>query len=232
MDELDDKHGIARCGARALNGRNANSAGRPTRQEAHALTQKIVTVAAHLIARDGYETTSIEAIAREAGVAKRTVYSRFDGKQQLLEAALQQVAARLLPPLDGIESNAELSARLTALGFHVLSYASSDEAVQWVRLISRELTRIPQLAQMVEEVAVRPLSHFVETLLTEAVEHQVLLIPDISFAAQVFLQVVTAPAQQLATRGMAVGTEAEIRQHVRKTVDFFMHAYSPARTSL
>ncbi|MCA9650861.1 MAG: TetR/AcrR family transcriptional regulator [Myxococcales bacterium] len=47
----------------------------------------ILRTAAELFARQGYRKTSVDEVARAAGVAKGTVYSYFDGKIDLLVAA-------------------------------------------------------------------------------------------------------------------------------------------------
>lgn len=91
------------------------------RREAQALaTRAAVRDAAHrLFLADGYATTSIKAIADEAGVAAQTIYSQFGGKaaiaKELLDVAIAgddepvPVARRdfftrvLEPGLDGAE---------------------------------------------------------------------------------------------------------------------------------
>ena len=40
-----------------------------------------------LFASDGYERTSVDAIAAEAGVSKRTVYSHYGDKESLFLSA-------------------------------------------------------------------------------------------------------------------------------------------------
>jgi len=55
---------------------------REIRQES---MQKIMDAAFRLIARKGYEATSIAEIAKEAGVSKGLLYNYFSGKQDLLE---------------------------------------------------------------------------------------------------------------------------------------------------
>ncbi|HLT81666.1 MAG TPA: TetR/AcrR family transcriptional regulator [Cyclobacteriaceae bacterium] len=55
---------------------------REIRQES---MQKIMDAAFRLIAKKGYEATSIAEIAKEAGVSKGLLYNYFSGKQDLLE---------------------------------------------------------------------------------------------------------------------------------------------------
>ena len=43
-----------------------------------------------LFARDGYERTSVDAIAAEAGVSKRTVYSHYGDKENLFLLVLRE----------------------------------------------------------------------------------------------------------------------------------------------
>lgn len=71
------------------------------RQEQALATRNRIAVAAQaLFARNGYAVTSIDAIAREAGVATRTVYASFGAKREILnlicERWLERARAREL----------------------------------------------------------------------------------------------------------------------------------------
>jgi AcrR family transcriptional regulator len=60
----------------------------PLRRAKAAVTrQSIVEAAGGLFVRDGYEATSIDAVAREAGVSRATVFNSVGGKAALLKAA-------------------------------------------------------------------------------------------------------------------------------------------------
>jgi TetR/AcrR family transcriptional repressor of mexJK operon len=63
-------------------------AGRPKASDVEARTQDLVDVAARLFLANGYTRTSLEAIARAARVAVRTIYVKFGGKAGLLDAVL------------------------------------------------------------------------------------------------------------------------------------------------
>ena len=54
--------------------------GRPDKREA------VVRAARRIFGRDGYTRASVDAIAAEAGVSKRTIYNHFTDKQSLFEA--------------------------------------------------------------------------------------------------------------------------------------------------
>ena len=59
----------------------------PRRQEqAKATRMQILDAAEKLFIRDGYVPTSMAAIAKEAGVALKTVYNAFETKSGLLRA--------------------------------------------------------------------------------------------------------------------------------------------------
>lgn len=67
-------------------------------RQAEATRARIAEAARRLFAEDGYGATSIEAIAAEAGVGVRTVYSIFGAKREILslicERWLEQAQAR------------------------------------------------------------------------------------------------------------------------------------------
>ena len=67
-------------------------------EQAAATRERIAEAARRLFATDGYGATSIQAIAAEAGVAVRTVYSAFGAKREILsficERWLERARAR------------------------------------------------------------------------------------------------------------------------------------------
>jgi hypothetical protein len=64
------------------------SAGRPKASDVEARMQDLIDAAARLFLANGYTRTSLEAIARAARVAVRTIYVKFGGKAGLLDAVL------------------------------------------------------------------------------------------------------------------------------------------------
>ena len=58
----------------------------------------IAAAALVLFARDGYERTSVDAIAAEAGVSKRTVYSHYGDKENLFLLVLRETYDTMRDP--------------------------------------------------------------------------------------------------------------------------------------
>ena len=72
--------------------------GRPSRAEALRLRERILVAATELFLAEGYGSTSIEAVAKHAGVSKRTLYDRFDDKAVLFAAVVHRIIAQIRPP--------------------------------------------------------------------------------------------------------------------------------------
>jgi AcrR family transcriptional regulator len=60
------------------------------RQQADETRQRIVEAARRLLGRQGYEATTMAAIAAEAGVATQTVYAGFGSKPGILKALVDR----------------------------------------------------------------------------------------------------------------------------------------------
>ncbi|MBB4710324.1 TetR/AcrR family transcriptional regulator [Streptomyces luteogriseus] len=68
-------------------------------------TQKraaILTAARELFLSDGFDRTSVDAVAARAGVSKRTVYDYFGDKQTLLQAVVDGVGQSLITTIGRI----------------------------------------------------------------------------------------------------------------------------------
>ncbi len=68
-------------------------------ERTEATTAALVDAARELFACDGYDTTSLDAVAARAKVTKGAVYHHFDGKRQLFEAVFSREVERMTTPL-------------------------------------------------------------------------------------------------------------------------------------
>src|SRR5579863_6394646 len=65
--------------------------GRPSREASLKLRDTILDVATQHFLRDGYGPVSIEMVAREARVSKRTLYQRFANKAELFASVVHRI---------------------------------------------------------------------------------------------------------------------------------------------
>ena len=69
----------------------------PQRQETH---EKILSAALDLFVSRGFEGTTVDAIAENAGVTKGAIYFHFETKDDVLLALLDQVESNFVDPMD------------------------------------------------------------------------------------------------------------------------------------
>jgi AcrR family transcriptional regulator len=83
--------------------------------------QRILAAASKLFARDGYERTSVEAIAKEAGVSKGLAYHHFASKDALLVAIVVSRLTELDGVVDALRAEPDARARLRLLVGHLVA---------------------------------------------------------------------------------------------------------------
>ncbi len=104
-------------------------------------------MATELFLADGYGETTIELIARRAGISKRTFYDRFADKAAVFKAVVRRVVERLRPPdVAGLFVGGSLEEILTRLGQAILHAALQPRALALHRVLVAESGRFPELA--------------------------------------------------------------------------------------
>lgn len=68
--------------------------GRPSHGAAERIEPDLLATTWKVFVEQGYARTTIEAVARDARMSKRTIYDRFDSKESLVEAAIRAALER------------------------------------------------------------------------------------------------------------------------------------------
>ncbi len=206
----------------ATAGSAGSRGGRPSREAARQLRERILESATELMLGQGYGATSIEAVASHAGVSKRTLYHRFADKGELVQAVVAKVVdgARA----SSLDDATEIEPReaLRRFGLTALRAALSPPVLALYRLIVAESQRFPDLLQAValsggRAQAVRTLS----TLLRR--ERPDLSPAEADFASQQYLQMLVSLPQ---LRAMGIGepmSDEECRQWVERSLQLLLH---------
>jgi TetR/AcrR family transcriptional regulator, mexJK operon transcriptional repressor len=207
--------------------------GRPSREQAEKLRDEILDVATGLFLAEGYGATSIEEVARRAGISKRTFYHRFSDKAALFSAVVHRIIERLRPAnREALYTGDTLEDILLHLAQAMLRGALAPEALALYRIIIAEAGRFPELALAVtEQTASRGAVARIAALLQREAASGKITVDDCSFAAAQFLQMVVSLPQR---RGLGLGppmTAAECDAWAEKTVTLFLNGCRPRGAS-
>jgi len=198
--------------------------GRPPREAAGQLRERILDVATELLLTDGYGATSIEAIARRARVSKRTFYQRFADKPALMSAVIVRLIDSLRPPAHvPLIEGENLEQILIHLGTLILHAALTERVLKLQRLIVAESGRFPDLASAVAKSGGRQEAvTLISELLMRHTRGAQLASPDAVFAANQFLQMIVSLPQLRAIGLGTAMTPRELDAWVRGTVALFL----------
>src|SRR5438874_5574506 len=171
---------------------------RPSRLESAQLSDRILDVATALFLNDGFGATSIEAVARRAGISKRTFYHRFRGKEVLFEAVVRRLIERWTPPLDvTLFEGASLVQLLRGAAEYMLGVALTPEALALHRVVIAEATRFPGLARILHELGAATGIERIARVLEPRIASGELRAMDPQFAAEQFiLMVLSGPRRR------------------------------------
>ena len=219
---------IKRKAARAPGRKSAAAArprgGRPSREEAALLRDRILDAATEFFLAQGYGATSIDAVADRARISKRTFYHRFDDKAALFGAVLHRIIERLRPPAAmPLLAGKDLRDILRRLAGIILHAALTPQALALHRLIIGESARFPKLAAAVTaEGGTGEAITLIAGLLAREKHTVKDSLADPRFAAEQFLQMVLSIPQR---RALGLGkpmTPAELERWTRDVVDLFL----------
>ncbi len=203
----------------------ARRGGRPSREASERLRERILDAATAMFLDRGFGDTSIDAVADELRIAKRTFYHRFRDKEELFAAVVHRIIQRLRPRTGApVAESADAGTTLERFAAVILAAALKPQSVALHRLIVAESARFPQLVRVLErEGAVEEAVGLIAGILVRATATGTLAVDDPDFAARQFLHMVIAVPQRRAMGMGARMTRREIAQWPGKVTRLFLN---------
>lgn len=163
--------------------RNVNT---PVREPLGDKAEQILQGAMQEFLAHGYAATSMDRVAKTAGVSKATVYSYFQDKEGLFNALVERMAQQKFSLIyDPTLFQGEPKDALRRMGQTAMHQICTDpEQMAFIRLVMGEAERFPELARIFVRNVTKPGIEFVSRYLASRSE---LNIPDPEATARIMI---------------------------------------------
>ncbi|MEE6136981.1 TetR/AcrR family transcriptional regulator [Mycobacterium sp. 050128] len=196
--------------------------GRPTQAEAKKLQHKLRNAAVATFVTHGYDGTSMDAIAKAAGITRRTLYARYSDKRAVFLDVIPWALTRRMEREDTPEfDDGNLRAALVAAGRAGLTRAIDPDIVRLKRIAVNESARFPEFAVSAHSMTWSARHRQVMNLLRHYQDAGTIEIDDLELTAGHFIAAVEHLPGRLADSGIYRSPEEEER-HLQHAVDLFL----------
>src|SRR5271167_1577825 len=115
-------------------GRGAVRYGRPPREHAGRVEERILDAAGRVFLEHGFQGASIDEIAEVASAGKPTIYARFPNKQALFTAVIERLVSRHTSHYALSCAGESIENRLDALAAIILTRLLAAETIGLIRV--------------------------------------------------------------------------------------------------
>lgn len=197
--------------------------GRPREPER---MRRVIEVAEQLFLEQGFERTSVEAVAKASGVSKMTIYSYFPTKTALFEATIgRRIDAAFNFQDDVALPAADPRRALSLLGRHFLALMRADEVIRKQRILFAEAGVQKDACGAFFQQGPLNIVARVREFLDSAVVAGSLVPHDTGAGADQFLSLFLGSAHIQAMLGLGKPTSEEDERLLERNVEMFMKAY-------
>ena len=212
--------------------RVAGRCGRPRRELAGEVDERILEAARKVFLERGFEGASVEEIAEAARSGKPTIYARYPNKRALFAAAYTSAfTAKNARLASHTPAGTTLEERLTNLGEALFHEVLTGEWIGLVRLAISEARRFPDLGSSVIKITRERGRETIAQLLCEVAHaEEPGTLPEFNpdhcaTAAQYFCELILLPVLLRALSGEDVQElHSEIGPYISQRVAFFLAA--------
>ena len=198
-------------------------AGRPRSQEKH---NAILQVASGLFLKQGFQGTSMDAVARDAGVSKQTVYSHFSNKEALFRACIKSKIASYGFDDGRLPIGADRRETLLLLVKRFMDLMFDPQVVAMHRVVAGEAQSYPQIALLFFESGPAAVKRAVAQCLKRMVDEGALDIPDLEYGSWLLPNMAFGAFHIRLQFGLIDRVpEGELDAHLRRVVDDFLLLY-------
>lgn len=119
-----------------------------------ARRDQLLDTAEELFASAGYDTTTMDEIARAAGVTRAIVYAHFDNKEALLRAGVVRARAELATRLESLHATARdlPVSEVVRRGGEIFFSLLQDTPSRWALMFASALAMSESTARALEEL--------------------------------------------------------------------------------
>ncbi|MBM2575319.1 TetR/AcrR family transcriptional regulator [Jannaschia sp. Os4] len=177
---------------------------------------------------DGYEGSSVDAIAKAAGVSKATLYSYFPDKKLLfMEVAKTECQSQIDASISGLDEGYEPPAgKLRRVGQQIMGLILSEFGQSMFRMCVAESDRFPELGREFFETGPAMGHARLVAYIERAVEEGDLRAGDADLAAHQFIELCHAKLFTEMVFGIRkVAEQAEMDRVIDGAVETFMARY-------
>lgn len=108
----------------------------------------IVDAAERLFLRRGFGAVSMDDLAEEAGVARRTLYNQFASKEEIFRAMLVRVSSQIEHALPaGVETSGPVEEVLRRVARAILDLHKQPEYLGFLRMVAADGRQFPWIAE-------------------------------------------------------------------------------------
>lgn len=198
--------------------------GRPRDTEKHSA---ILMAASQAFLENGFDGTSMDEVAKRAGVSKQTVYSHFSSKEQLFAAAIHERIEASFPEqaVEALEQHT-LEADLTAFVDRFGRLLMSSEAIAMHRVLVAAAAKDSALAKIFWEAGPAEMIERLRAFLRMWADRGELAIDDYDTAGARLVALIKGKLHFELSIGLKTSvSEEEFNSHVVDVVDCFLRLY-------
>jgi len=214
---------------------NATRRGRPPRERAGEVEDRILQAALQVFIDRGYEGASIDEIAEVARAGKPSIYGRFVNKETLFREVVLGWAQKS-GEMVGSATSGSILERVQSAGVLIVQRAIRAETIGLIRCVIGEATRHPDLATTIHYAMRAHGTAIAMKLVAELAEAEELKsLPafapaNLEATTRYFIDLVLLPMMISSLfHADLTPVQAQMEDHAREAASFFLHGcgYGP-----
>ena len=205
--------------------------GRPQVRPDDETRQIIYEAARHEFADSGYAATSMEAVARRAGVSTKTLYRLIPNKAALFDGMVTDRLDRILASVDlNAIDHAEIEEALFAALMACAELTLDEEVIALQRMVLQEAGKFSDIAGMFYKNGIQRITAALADWLRVQQKRGLIDLDDIDEAAGMLLgMVASAPRRAAMFGGVPLPPRSQIEARVRRCAALFLRGCQAPR---
>ena len=189
---------------------------------------EIIVVAGQLFMQYGFQATTMDRIAANAGISKLTLYNRFRNKDEVFAAVIEQKCEQYIPKRFFAEFEHGLPQdSLYNIGYGFLSLLTSEEAMNIERILMAEAKHKKKLTQIFNDAGPIPIKKMIAEHLSQLDAAGILSVPNAILSTHMFVALFRGSeiCFRLSMNIPPKPSKKEIENYCRSAVHMFMKAH-------